>query len=379
MISKLFIENFKRFSHQSLRFEPLTVLAGLNGTGKTSVIHALLLAREAASGTRSDVVPLNGPFGLELGTVEDVVNWNATGDVRISYEARDAEPGGWTLAADSDEALHLRATDVAHAEVPPAFQRRTHTFAYLCAERLGPRTVAPSMALPGEQLTVGVQGEFTVQVLHALGGKMIPNARRHPNEADGEATYLKYAVERWLSEIVRPVEFSTLPFVGTEMLALRVRVPGKAVEGGPDVLASEWVRMPNMGFGVSYALPIVVAGLLAAKGGMLIVENPEAHLHPAGQSRMGFFLAWLAGLGVQVVVETHSDHILNGFRRAIAESKVIKAADAVVHFFDSDDENNSRVTELQFTELGGLSDWPKGFFDQFQTDISSLSRIRRPR
>lgn len=60
-----------------------------------------------------------------------------------------------------------------------------------------------------------------------------------------------------------------------------------------------------MGFGLSYALPIVVGGLVAAKDGLLIVENPEAHLHPQGQSNMGQFLAWLAGKGVQVIVETH--------------------------------------------------------------------------
>ena len=88
-----------------------------------------------------------------------------------------------------------------------------------------------------------------------------------------------------------------------------------------------------MGFGVTYSLPIILSGLIAKEKGLLIVENPEAHLHPAGQSRMGVFLAWLAGKGVQVLVETHSDHIINGIRRAIAEFKYLDNSSALVHWF----------------------------------------------
>lgn len=130
-----------------------------------------------------------------------------------------------------------------------------------------------------------------------------------------------------------------------------------------------------MGFGVSYALPIVVAGLTAATGGLMIVENPEAHLHPAGQSRMGVFLAWLASTGVQVIVETHSDHVLNGMRRAIGEHAFLNPDKAVVHFFDH--ATPLKVQELRFTERGSVSHWPQGFFDQYQIDVAALGRLRR--
>jgi predicted ATPase len=132
-----------------------------------------------------------------------------------------------------------------------------------------------------------------------------------------------------------------------------------------------------MGFGVSYALPVILAGLTAQPGGILIVENPEAHLHPAGQSRMGVFLAWLAGRGVQVVVETHSDHVLNGIRRSIGEHGYLRSSDAVLHFFDSTENDEPRIQRLDFTSVGGVSHWPKGFFDQYQIDIASLGQVRR--
>jgi predicted ATPase len=134
-----------------------------------------------------------------------------------------------------------------------------------------------------------------------------------------------------------------------------------------------------MGFGITYALPIILAGLVAVEGGILVVENPEAHLHPAGQSRMGVFLAWLAGKGVQVIVETHSDHILNGMRRAIAQHSYISADSSILHFFSQseDDEFGTNSVPLRFEANGSVSSWPKGFFDQYQIDVATLGQLRR--
>ena len=109
-----------------------------------------------------------------------------------------------------------------------------------------------------------------------------------------------------------------------------------------------------MGFGLSYSLPVVVAGLVAPqRDALLIVENPEAHLHPAGQSRMGTFLATVAATGVQVLAEAHSDHVLNGIRRAIGEHGVLQPADALVHFFDAKEDGEPQNTALRFSARAG--------------------------
>jgi predicted ATPase len=129
-----------------------------------------------------------------------------------------------------------------------------------------------------------------------------------------------------------------------------------------------------MGFGVSYTLPIVVAAMTATEGGLLIVENPEAHLHPAGQSEMGVFLARMAAAGLQIVVETHSDHIINGIRRAIGNERFLPAARAIVHFF-ADETSNSQP--LDFTAAGGIALWPAGFFDQYRLDVQRITTARR--
>ncbi len=366
MIDALKIDGLKRFDSRRLRFAPLTVLAGLNGTGKTSVVHALLLAREASQGVATSVVRLNGPFELELGSAEDVRNWSSDGDIRIGVEAAGSE-ANWRFAVSSEEALFLEKAQVPAAP-PTAFGAAARAFTYLSAERLGPRSVLGASPLPAEALEVGVRGEFSAQVLAAIGDRPLQEAARlHPLSSERTANLLKYQVEKWLSEIARPVEVEASRLAGTAVTTLRFRAPG-----------GEWVRAPNMGFGVTYALPIVLGGLVAAPDGLFVVENPEAHLHPAGQSRMGVFLAWLAAHGVQVVVETHSDHLLNGIRRAIGELRYLNVNDGVVHSFEPGDDV-PRVTELCFTETGGLSAWPAGFFDQYQLDVAALGRVRRQR
>jgi len=368
MIQSLLIRGFKRFTHREFEFAPLTILAGLNGSGKTSLIHALLIARETAREQSKTSVRLNGPFGLELGSAEDVRSWNA-GD-EITYHIRHGSDlkATWRFAvpANAGESFYLQV--MKRPEKPPfAFTSEPRSFNYLCAERLGPRSLLGISALPAQALEIGVQGEHCAQIISELGNlKLGDEDRLHPERESGTAPLLKYELERWLREIVRPVEIDAELHPGTLATALRFRTPG-----------GEWVRAPNMGFGVSYALPVVLAGLVAAAGGLLLVENPETHLHPVGQSRMGVFLAWLASRGVQVILETHSDHIVNGVRRAIGEYRYLEHAQAKVLFFDSDPDDALEVTALDFTSTGGVSDWPRGFFDQYQIDVAALGRVRR--
>ena len=99
------------------------------------------------------------------------------------------------------------------------------------------------------------------------------------------------------------------------------------------------------------------------------MENPEIHLHPAGQALMGQFMADVARAGMQVLVETHSDHVLNGIRRSVKAGRL--AADRVViHFFRPRSEDRSQVVSPAMDGSGNIDSWPEGFFDQFDKDAS---------
>jgi predicted ATPase len=136
---------------------------------------------------------------------------------------------------------------------------------------------------------------------------------------------------------------------------------------------SDKTKPINMGFGLSYALSIVTSLLITKPNGLVIIENPEAHLHPRGQSYLGRLIALSALAGVQVVVETHSDHLLNGIR-VIARLKDEYKKGMFKVYYVSAGEEQSNVDEITIGSKGELSSWPEGFFDQQAYDIRTLMK-----
>lgn len=368
MITSVRLERFKRFGEVTLRTAELTVLTGMNGAGKTSVVHALLLARQAAVTPERNYVELNGVDALQLGEASDLIHRQSKGDT-FAVEICEAASARWTMQVSSDE----RSLNALVVERPLSYEgvlaRSAPAFAYLCAERFGPRDVLGASSIETAQLGTGVHGEFTAQVLANCDRRRVSPKRSANAGAPGRPGYLPYQVEAWMSAIVCAIEIDAHWVPGTSTTTLRFKTPG---------VQSEWTRPANMGFGVSYALPIVVSGLLVSAGGLMIVENPEAHLHPAAQSRMGAFLARLAGDGVQVLVETHSDHVLNGIRRAVVEERASLSSEQVsIYFFRDEATDGAAVEPLSITSSGQLSSWPAGFFDQSQSDLAALARASR--
>ncbi len=359
MIIKSNIKGFKRFADQAFDFRQLTVLTGMNGGGKSSVIHALLLTQEASQNNQATIA-LNGPYGLELGALSDVLNQETDAKsfvIDCHFEGDVSEK--WEFSGQETE-LFAHATSRLARRLSSSDAR---SFQYLSAERLGPRLTQVSAALPPDLLEVGCRGEFCAHVIESMDKFLIEPARRCPDDLN-LSLLLKAQTEVWLTKMTRKIQIRTASFVGSRVSTMEFRAQ------------QDWVKPTNMGFGITYALPIILAALTACSGGLVIVENPEAHLHPAGQSQMGVFLATMAAAGVQIIVETHSDHLLNGIRRAIGEQKLLSASKAIVHYFD---DAGSQPESLMFTEVGGISSWPKGFFDQYQLDISAITKIRRQR
>ncbi len=370
MIAQIRLGNFKRFIDSTLRIADLTVLTGANGAGKTSVLHSLLLARQITRNPHQRHVELNGVDTLELGRAEDVIHREATDDL-ASIEVVDVKGEHWRWSFSSSG--HTRSLNAAVVERPTAYEgplsRAAPWFAYLCAERLGPRDVLSASAEDVDELSVGPRGEFVAQVLASFGRSHVSTGRRMRDTSEKPFLGLLHQVENWMGSIVRPTHIDAEWFPETSITRLRFKTPG---------LRSEWTRAPNAGFGISYALPVIVAALRAEVGGLLLVENPEAHLHPAGQSAIGSFLAQVAGDGVQVFVETHSDHVLNGIRVAVANgAAALREDQAVIHFFRAEDNAEAVVESLELRQTGQLTRWPVGFFDQTQVDLAALAVRRR--
>jgi len=359
MIGNIGLSNFKCFASQDFPLNNLTVLCGPNASGKSTVVQAILLNRLAVL-SRDRKIPLNGPFGLHLGDFESLLSSASDNDdetVRIRVR--------WTATNKSE--CELRATDSprfaevvssSHGDFPP-------DFVYLAAERIGPRVLQETFSDDRIDSGVGYAGQYTAEILSLRERERIRASLHQTTGADTSgAVLLLGAVQAWMSTLFGPIEVQTAPN-GNAPPSLLFKRPG---------IAEEWVLSANTGFGFTYALPIVVAGLLCSEGSVLIVDSPEAHLHPAAQTALAKFFCTVAASGVHVLLETHSDYILDGIRIALTSNEVNTLQRDRCTFLSVgiSERGERQVFEISIGEDGKPSQWPAGFFDQQILNMRAL-------
>jgi len=373
------IHNFKCFEEIDIDINAITVMAGANGNGKSTAIQALLFFRQTVENSFkifegyyingrenfNNKIPLNGNYLLSLGNSSYVINRNANKehikislghddkeDIAISYTANNFEPELY-LTADKCSTLT--------AGIYPVLKKE---FYYLNAERIGPRLNQKIQFF--DYPNAGWQGEYVAHLIAERGGYVPVDKERLFPETSNPG--LEHQVNEWLNYIMPGVRVTVKNSPDT--FTAQIQIENAYTKGDPTLAT-------NIGFGISYILPIIATGLIAQKGSYFIVENPEAHLHPSAQSKIGRFLAMVANAGVSVIVETHSDHIINGIQIAVAE-KVISNDLVSVNFFGGDVIGTQpEVIHISIKEKGELSQWPKGFFDQSQIDYSYLIQLRK--
>ncbi|NEP90518.1 MAG: AAA family ATPase [Okeania sp. SIO2C2] len=301
MISSLHLKNFKPFADRLLSFKPLTLLSGLNSTGKSSVLQALLLIRQSyQQGLLENLgLALNGEL-VSIGTAQDALFEGAKDDF-ISFEIiwENGDIGSWNFSYDREKDVLNLASQPVNSDIYESsiFNKQFH---YIQAERLGPRLFLEISDFQVQQLeNLGSKGEYTAHFLFINENQTIPNRSLGHPEAD--SLILREQVEAWMGEISPGTRLKINAKQDIDLMSLQYYYGD-----------SNPYRSTNVGFGISYTLPILVAILSSSPGTLILIENPEAHLHPKGQSKMGQLLALAANCGVQILVETHSDHVLSG-------------------------------------------------------------------
>jgi len=384
MITRVSIDGYKCLKDCDLAVGNMNVLVGSNASGKSSVLQLLLLLRQSANNQGSiETLHLSGQL-FEAGIAQDILHPQAEHRLRIRLEAEgDTFEYSFVHNRDSEEQSQQRQLVIERpVSIPPALNNRQTGFAYLNAERLGPRV---TYALPPDEMhlggLVGKYGEYTAAVLaraslgtfldewdHLLTGladapKQLDNydLTEELGATNGRFDLVCNSMLGW---IIPGAQFRAEEYDQNDLASLRfIRDRGKT---------NTEVRATHIGFGLTYTLPIIAAALGLKPHGLLMVENPEAHLHPFSQSRMGVFLAMMAATGRQIIVETHSDHVINGIRLAVRYN-LIPAEQVYINSFHLPKGSiTSNVTQIRPRSNGRLDQWPEGFFDQIESDLSKL-------
>ncbi|WP_308920635.1 DUF3696 domain-containing protein [Janthinobacterium sp. J1-1] len=442
MISEIRLTNFKCFKDLKLPIAMFTLLAGLNGMGKSSIIQSILLLRQSwrSGNLRNGRLELNGELA-KLGTGSDILFEGADADhVRISLDLfkktentfhslkkidfwyfYDNKSDNLTsilpdpklnylmksilknsnfkteaeliqnitslntlnsLANQSeDDQLKLAIREVrdtidwintAEREKISPFSSHFH---YVFSERFGPRQVLPLSESHIIEKNMGLHGEYVLHFLLEYGKKIvleIDDPRLLNSSIYGYN--LEGQVDAWLQE------FSPGSHLSVEAIRRADSVLTGFVFDRPGDVKTRPFRATNVGFGLSYVMPVLVALLSSEKGALVLLENPEAHMHPRGQTRLGQLAARAAAAGIQVIMETHSDHVMNGVRIDIRNGGKgrLKSTDAAFHYFERDG-TESHVTSPEIGEDGRLDSWPPGFFDQHDENLIELlaPRVKR--
>jgi len=409
MITAIGYKNFKCFSSSvNIRTSNINLLAGINGRGKSTVLQGLLLMRQSIEHSRTtDQIVFNGSC-VELGSFGDVrsssVSRNEPVEMLFEFSSDDGcalihyilrENLSDEMVAAVDKVIvtgHFRSNAFEMQLFPQKSDRflkyeggrrdlpwrnllfdRTHNWGppfnfissvveftrthYISADRIGPRDFYPRQSF-ADFPNVGAKGEFTANIL----------SKKRDDSVDeklclvaGSTNTVLDQSEAWLSKVFDGGKIKITP---TEANIVILAMNSEA--------SSNSYKPINVGFGYSYALPIIVSGLIASPGETIIVENPEAHLHPYAQSQISRFLSLVSTNGVQVYIESHSDHILNGLRLAVLD-QVLQPQNLSILSFDR--VTADRITRIPIERDGSIAHWPDGFFDQANSDLARLLNV----
>jgi predicted ATPase len=400
MISKLTLKNFKLFQNETeIKLSGINLFTGINGSGKSTVLQSLLLMKQSPEFNRtSDKIIFNGSY-IQLGSFTDVKNNKSSFKTPIEfkfdyslddlnaellYQFNTEEPDSLDAyidriafkdSTDSDfkDIYTTKETLINHRYLFNLFPKgggldknierigdllnfsRIH---YISADRIGPKLYYDKRSL-NEFASVGALSDNTINVLWHKKDDIVPDSLCY--DKDSSKTVYNQ-LELWLNFIFDGAKLNLDEVPKTNLLTLKISTNN----------TTEYFTPTNVGFGYSYILPILISGLIAKKGEIIIIENPEAHLHPAAQSNLSKFLTLVSLNGIQIFIESHSEHVLNGLRIEVYD-KVIQNKDLNILYFDKN--IGTIFKEIKVEEDGGIKDWPTNFFDQATKDLNYLFGI----
>ena len=416
-ISKIAVRGFKSIcDEQQIELRPLTLLAGANSSGKSSIMQPILLLKQTLEAP-SDPGPLllDGPnvrftsaeqLLSKIGKTrksEFAVRIELSNGARLEVVFRRAKGIGFELDAmnygDNGETLRI-TPNMSHGEIVkglPDSIKVVHTN----IEKMEKERLYWSVHRERCFFSFGLSREETGSPLVSFGPGVSPSGQFIPRlqglihlpglRGNPQRTYSKSAAgplfpgvfEDYVASIIAQWQSTSddhLSRLGSalEDMGLTWKVEAKPVEDtqvelrvarlvhGKQGGAYDLVSIADVGFGVSQSLPVVVALTAARPGQVVYFEQPEIHLHPRAQRRLAHVLAEAANRGVIVVAETHSSLLLKEVQTIIATGKLPKE-DVRLHWVQRQQDGRTIITAANLDDNGAYGDWPEDF-DEVELD-----------
>lgn len=370
-LNNITIKNFKSLKDVEVNLKNLTLIAGINSSGKSSCIQALLLMAENKS-TLKSLCTLEYVQLKELGLSTSLIcgEYTDLGHNKqwLSYDSSDDNL--YFNLQSNDHVFQTIIETKSHFDLKKSMGDHillsvfnSDDFCYLKTDRSPPANDFPFSEEQVDKNLIGLKGEYTAHLLavknhHTLDIK----ALKHPESV---SEHLLENVSHWLGEISSGVTVSAKIYPELQRASLSYQY-----EYGGDITSP--LSPLHVGFGLTYVLPVIVAILKSKKGDLLIIENPESHLHPKGQAKIAELCAIAAHHGVQIIVETHSDHFLNGLRVATKNNIITPEESQIYYFAKQNGELNTQAHAINIDTNGKLTDWPAGFFDEWDNQLDKL-------
>ncbi|BDG68158.1 hypothetical protein ENLAB_17220 [Enterococcus innesii] len=352
MLNKLGINSFKSIRNMELDLTNLNLFVGTNSSGKSSILQALLVLSQSIDGQYA----LNGPW-VQLGTFNEVRNTGSREDIKIIAQMNDCQ---LTLTIDEDEKVFVSNDSNIEQENMNYLHYRNKKIHYISANRISGMDLYPRNMDSFDDF--GIDGRYSIDYLFNHKSDIIDKDLI----IDSDALTLQYQLNFWLKKIMN-IQVNVNEVPQTDVIKLEYK---NELSDAPN-LSGKYSRPKNVGSGNSYIISIIIMCLASNKEDILVIENPELHLHPKAQSKLSEFLFHIAKNGRQLFIETHSDHVFNATRVEISKEKHFK--DLVSINFISLNKNYETINqEIVVGEGGEVLNPKEDLFDQFENDLLKM-------
>lgn len=353
MIKNLNVEGLKSINKINVDFNKINILVGTNSSGKSTLIQALLLASQSLYSHDS---PLNGNL-VSLGDFREVRNFvtNAQ-EIKISIGL---ERFIYRITlAECEKNKEDSSKVVGNLNIGGKDSETTNQLSideglyYLSSSRIGHKDIYEKNL--SKSYKFGLLGEYCIYYFEKHKNKILDKNLIKTNISNTLESQVNY----WLKHIVG-AELSTEDIKETDKIKANFRIGNRNI------------RTKNVGSGISYLVSIIIMCLSIEEGNTIIIENPEIHLHPKAQSNLTDFFVFISNTNRQIIIETHSDHIFNGIRVAVAQEK-LKKEDYTINYLSLDENKCTKIDNIEVSKRGRILNAPEGLFDQFEIDLDKM-------